>query len=103
MDPVCARTCVSEGAACHPKAGRALFHNYRLDLDQPKACVDCHTLPAGSSSTITEIVTQPVESAALRNVFAREGIVVDARPGHVRVSPFFYNSTDEIETFCSVL
>lgn len=56
-------------------AGRALFHNYRIDLTEAKSCVDCHSLPDGSSNTITEVVGQPVESAALRNLFAREGTV----------------------------
>lgn len=30
---------------------------------------------------------------------AERGIIVDARPGHVRVSPYFYNVADELRTF----
>jgi selenocysteine lyase/cysteine desulfurase len=32
--------------------------------------------------------------AAVRRLAERR-IVVDARPGHVRISPFFYNTEDE--------
>lgn len=34
---------------------------------------------------------------------AREGIVVDHRPGHVRVSPHFYNLEEEIQEFLEAL
>jgi selenocysteine lyase/cysteine desulfurase len=34
---------------------------------------------------------------------AREGIIVDHRPGHVRVSPHFYNVEEEISHFLDVL
>jgi len=34
---------------------------------------------------------------------AGEGIIVDHRPGHVRVSPHFYNTEDEIQHFLEVL
>ena len=34
---------------------------------------------------------------------AGEGIIVDHRPGHVRVSPHFYNTEDEIQHFLGVL
>ena len=34
---------------------------------------------------------------------ADAGIIVDARPGHVRVSPHFYNTFDEIDHFVGIL
>lgn len=48
----------------------------------------------------TAIVTLPhSDPAAVVRRLATQGITVDARPGHVRVSPFFYNSHHDIETF----
>jgi DNA-binding beta-propeller fold protein YncE len=53
--------------------GRALYHNNVFPCG---SCVGCHSLPDGSSNTITEAnAGQPMETAALRNVFAREGQV----------------------------
>jgi selenocysteine lyase/cysteine desulfurase len=48
----------------------------------------------------TAIITfpDPDPTAAVARL-AERGVVVDARPGHVRVSPFFYNSDDAIQTF----
>jgi kynureninase len=40
--------------------------------------------------------------AAVRHL-AREGIIVDYRPGHVRVSPHFYNTEDEVERCIEIL
>lgn len=34
---------------------------------------------------------------------AEQGIIVDSRPGHVRVSPHFYNLEEEIDRFVDVL
>jgi selenocysteine lyase/cysteine desulfurase len=34
---------------------------------------------------------------------AQEGVIVDHRPGHIRVSPHFYNTTDEIRHFLETL
>jgi kynureninase len=34
---------------------------------------------------------------------ARSGIIVDHRPGHVRVSPHFYNTEEEIGFFLEKL
>ncbi len=59
--------------------GRALYHNFPM-VEDGRSCVDCHSLPDGSSNTLTLFVPtpppeqpQPMESAALRNLFAREG------------------------------
>jgi kynureninase len=34
---------------------------------------------------------------------AEQGIIVDARPGYVRVSPHFYNTRDELDAFVAAL
>jgi selenocysteine lyase/cysteine desulfurase len=34
---------------------------------------------------------------------AAAGIIVDARPGHVRVSPYFYNVADDHRALLEVL
>jgi kynureninase len=41
-------------------------------------------------------------TAAVRRL-ARHDIIVDARPGYVRVSPHFYNTPDELDMFVDVL
>ncbi len=67
--------------------GLKLFHIARALGD--RSCADCHTLPEGSGNTITEGLTQtssedptlypehPFESAATRNLRAREACVVN--------------------------
>jgi kynureninase len=38
----------------------------------------------------------PTEApASIVGALKAEGIIVDYRPGHVRVSPYFYNTIDE--------
>ncbi|GMR12209.1 MAG: aminotransferase class V-fold PLP-dependent enzyme [Gemmatimonadota bacterium] len=46
-------------------------------------------------SAIVMIQHQDAPAAVAR--LAERGIIVDHRPGHVRVSPHFYNTTDEID------
>jgi kynureninase len=43
------------------------------------------------------------EPAAAVQRLAEAGIIVDSRPGFVRVSPHFYNTTDEIDRFTDAL
>lgn len=61
--------------------GMKLFHI--IPTVGPRSCVNCHTLPDGSSNTLTltELIdgelgtpaqTQPMETAATRNLFQRE-------------------------------
>lgn len=53
------------------KLGRVLYHNTSFGCG---SCVSCHSLPDGSSNTITELGGgQPLETAALRNLIQREG------------------------------
>lgn len=62
---------------------------------------------AASASVRTAIVMLPSRDAR-RDVarLAAAGFIVDARPGHVRVSPYFYNVADDhrafLEVFCDV-
>jgi kynureninase len=48
------------------------------------------------------MVRHPDPAAAVASL-ADHDIIVDARPGHVRVSPHFYNTHDEIDRFLTVL
>lgn len=54
----------------------------------PRAASD----PAARSAIV--MIPRPDPQAAVRRL-AEAGIVADARPGHVRLSPFFYNVTDD--------
>ncbi|MDR7507570.1 MAG: aminotransferase class V-fold PLP-dependent enzyme, partial [Armatimonadota bacterium] len=50
----------------------------------------------GEVENLAGIVTVPRENpSAVVAALARQGIVVDARPGIVRLSPYFYNTPDE--------
>lgn len=72
--------------------GRAMFHNFAIDFGTA-SCVSCHSLPDGSTNTITleavnvTVGQQPIESAALRNVFAREAMI------HTSATPLTPTST----------
>jgi len=48
------------------------------------------------------MIRHPDPSGAVAHL-ARAGIIVDHRPGHVRVSPHFYNVEEEIESFLGAL
>lgn len=54
----------------------------------PKVAAD----PARRSAIV--MVPVPDPAAAVRHL-AAGGIIVDARPGHVRLSPYFYNTRDD--------
>ncbi len=56
--------------------------------------------PARRSAIV--MVRHDDPGAAVRHL-AREGIIVDYRPGHVRVSPHFYNTEDEVERCVEIL
>ncbi len=47
-------------------------------------------------------VRHPVPADAVKQL-ADRGIIVDSRPGVVRASPHFYNTTDEVDEFVGVL
>lgn len=44
------------------------------------------------------MIEHPDAAAAVARL-AEQGIIVDSRPGHVRVSPHFYNTEEDIERF----
>jgi kynureninase len=48
------------------------------------------------------MIRHPEPAAAVQHL-AAHGIIVDSRPGFVRVSPHFYNTTDELDRFVDVL
>jgi kynureninase len=48
------------------------------------------------------MVRHPSPATAVQQL-AAHGIIVDSRPGYVRVSPHFYNTTDEIDHFVDLL
>jgi kynureninase len=56
--------------------------------------------PAQRSALVMVAHDQP--AAAVQRL-ADHGIIVDARPGYVRVSPHFYNTFDEVDAFVDVL
>ncbi len=53
--------------------------------------------PSDHRSSIV-MIQHPDPSAAVRSLADRD-IIVDYRPGHVRVSPHFYNTEDDVERF----
>lgn len=56
--------------------------------------------PADRSALV--MVPHPDPHAAVRHL-AENDIIVDARPGYVRVSPHFYNTHDELDHFVQIL
>lgn len=62
------------------KLGLQIFHNFPSDGQGPfgVSCASCHTLPDGSDNLLTEAfsfptpISQPFETAALRNLVPRE-------------------------------
>jgi selenocysteine lyase/cysteine desulfurase len=48
------------------------------------------------------MIRHPDPPAAVKHL-AEHGIIVDHRPGHVRVSPHFYNTEEEIDRFLEVM
>lgn len=52
--------------------------------------------------TAIVMVRHPDPAGAVRSL-AERGIIVDHRPGHVRVSPHFYNTVEELDLFVEAL
>lgn len=55
-----------------------------------------------SRRTNIVMVKHPDPPGAVRHL-ADHGVIVDHRPGHVRVSPHFYNTVEELDRFVEVL
>src|SRR5207247_1640885 len=80
--------CTRAGSASSPRAAHSGCSAARERGFQPKVA----THPQQRSA----IVMLPAADPAARvRVLAEAGIVADARPGHVRLSPFFYNVQDD--------
>jgi len=60
------------------------------------------TLPGPANRSAIVMVRHPAPAEAVRRLVERH-IVVDHRPGHVRVSPHVYNTEDEIDRFVRAL
>jgi kynureninase len=58
--------------------------------------------PAESDRSAIVMIRHDAPHAAVQHLGA-SGIIVDARPGYVRVSPHFYNTHDELDRFADVL
>jgi selenocysteine lyase/cysteine desulfurase len=63
-----------------------------------------HPRVAGDPARRSAIVMLPSDDPH-RDVarLAERGIIVDARPGHVRVSPYFYNIPDDHHALLEIL
>ncbi|CAN5690287.1 aminotransferase class V-fold PLP-dependent enzyme [soil metagenome] len=61
------------------------------------------TMSADPAARTALVMVQHARPAHAVAELARQGIIVDHRPGHVRVSPHFYNTTDEVDRFVSAL
>ncbi|HSM61676.1 MAG TPA: aminotransferase class V-fold PLP-dependent enzyme [Longimicrobiales bacterium] len=59
-------------------------------------------LPEPAHRTAIVMVAHPDPPGAVRHL-AEHGVIVDHRPGFVRVSPHFYNTEQEIDRFVEVL
>jgi len=56
--------------------------------------IRCAPTPESRSAIVMIAAKDPHGTV---NALAEEGIIVDARPGHVRVSPHFYNTEEEVD------
>lgn len=61
------------------------------------------TIPEGIEERSAIVMIQHQDPSGAVGQLAREGIIVDHRPGHVRVSPHFYNTEGEVAHFLQVL
>lgn len=61
------------------------------------------TLPAERTHRSAIVMIRHEDPARAVAFLAERGIVVDHRPGHVRVSPHFYNTEEDLQDFLEVL
>jgi selenocysteine lyase/cysteine desulfurase len=61
------------------------------------------TLPESPDQRSAIVMIRHSDPAGAVAHLAQRGIIVDHRPGHVRVSPHFYNTEDEIEDFLQAM
>ncbi len=63
----------------------------------------CLTMPSAPEQRSAIVMVQHPDPPGAVAHLAQEGIIVDHRPGHVRVSPHFYNLEEEITSFIESL
>ncbi len=61
------------------------------------------TLPENPEQRSAIVMIRHSDAAGAVAHLAQQGIIVDHRPGHIRVSPHFYNTEDEIEDFLGAM
>jgi kynureninase len=74
----------------------------RLIARAGEAGFDMRLAPDPAARSAIVMIAHPDPHAAVARL-AGAGIVVDARPGHVRVSPHFYNTTGEVDQVVDAL
>jgi len=79
---------------------RALTGHLTDRLEQAGFRVRMTSEPEARTAIV--MVRHPGPAEAVTSL-AREGIIVDHRPGHVRVSPHFYNTEEELDRFVDAL
>lgn len=78
----------------------ALTEHLIANLAGAGATVRCAPAAADRSAIVMVPHARPAEAVA---ELARHDVIVDARPGHVRVSPHFYNTFEELDRFVELL
>ena len=61
-----------------------------------------HVAPRAEDRSAIVMIPRDDPAAAVREL-SQAGIVVDARPGHVRISPFFYNLSEDYDAAIEIL
>jgi len=67
-----------------------------------RAGLELRIAPEGPQRTAIVMVRHPRPAETVASL-AQEGIIVDHRPGHVRVSPHFYNTEAEVDKIVEAL
>jgi kynureninase len=87
-----------------PTALRAVSRELTEDLIRRATRAGLTPRVASEADERSAIVMIPrSDPAASVRQLAEAGVVVDARPGHVRISPFFYNLPEDYDTAIGIL
>jgi kynureninase len=87
-----------------PPALRAVSRDLTEDLIQRATRAGLNPRVASKADERSAIVMIPrSDPAASVRQLAEAGVIVDARPGHVRISPFFYNLPEDYDTAIGIL
>jgi selenocysteine lyase/cysteine desulfurase len=83
---------------------RAVSRDLTEDLIQRATRAGLNPRVASKADERSAIVMIPrSDPAASVRQLAEAGVIVDARPGHVRISPFFYNLPEDYDTAIGIL